>query len=84
MPVLHVYSRQGCHLCDVLIEALLPMVRGVFTIEVRDIDSRPDWRKIYDVRVPVVEFDGRIVCQYKLDRSAIADLLAAASGAGDE
>ena len=84
MRVLHVYSRRGCHLCDVLIEDLLPLVRGVFTVEVRDIDSRPDWRETYDIRVPVVEFEGRIVCQYELDRSAIDALVADAGGAGHE
>lgn len=84
MPVLHVYSRQGCHLCEVLIEALLPMVRDVFAVEVRDVDARPEWRETYDVRVPVVEYDGRIVCQYRLDRRAIAALVAEASAAGDE
>lgn len=84
MRVLHVYSRQGCHLCEVLIEGLLPLVRDVFAVEVRDIDSRPDWRETYDIRIPVVEFDGRIVCQYQLDRGAIEDLVADAVRAGHE
>lgn len=84
MPVLEVYSRQGCHLCDVLIEALLPMVRDRFVVEVRDIDSRPEWREAYALRVPVVEFEGRVICQYELDRGAIAELAARAGGAGGE
>jgi hypothetical protein len=75
-PALHVYSRHGCHLCDVLIEALLPLVRGRLSIEVHDIDSRDEWRERYDQRVPVVEFQGRLVCQYRLDRPAIEDILA--------
>ena len=71
MAVLHVYSRRGCHLCEVLIEELVPLLRDRLRLEVRDIDSREDWRERYDSRVPVVEFDGRLVCQYALDRDAV-------------
>jgi hypothetical protein len=76
MPTLEVYSRHGCHLCEQLIEELLPLVRGHFDIDVRDIDSREDWQRAYDVRVPVVEFGGRLICEYHLDRAAIRGLVA--------
>jgi len=84
MPGLQVYSRQGCHLCEILIEELLPLVRGFLVVEVRDIDSRPDWLAKFDIRVPVVEYQGRVVCQYRLDRAAIIDLLESLSGPSDE
>ena len=83
-PVLQVYSRHGCHLCDVLVEALLPLVRGRLNVEVHDIDSRDEWRERYDKRVPVVEFQGQLVCQYRLDRPAIEDILAKDGGAGND
>jgi len=75
MPILHVYSRQGCHLCEVLIEQLMPLIRGAMQIVVRDIDSRADWLAKYDIRVPVVEYDGALVSEYPLDRGAIAEIL---------
>lgn len=75
MPALRVYSRQGCHLCEVLIEELLPLVRGVLDVEVRDIDSRADWREKYDIRVPVVEYDDRLISEYPLDRTAVLEVL---------
>ena len=75
-PVLYVYSRSGCHLCDLLIEELLPLLRGRVDIEVRDIDSRDDWKQRFDVRIPVVEFEAERVCQYRLDRPAIEAILA--------
>lgn len=84
MPTLQVYSRQGCHLCELLIEELLPLVRGVLGIEVRDIDSRPDWLKSYDIHVPVVEYEDRLISQYPLDREAISGLLDHLSRASDE
>ncbi len=84
MDSLKVYSRQGCHLCEVLIEELLPLLRGVLEIEVCDIDSRPDWQEKYHIRVPVVEFDGQLVCQYRLDRDAVEELLGRVSPAGGD
>ena len=76
MPTLHVYSRQSCHLCDVLLEQLQPLVAGVMTIEVRDIDTRPEWHEQHFLDIPVVEFDGQLVCRHRLDTEAIRELLA--------
>jgi len=66
-----VFSRKGCHLCEVLVEELMPLVRGIGQVEVLDVDTRPDWREAYGERIPVVEIDGEFVCQYHLDREAI-------------
>lgn len=83
-PTLYVYSRRGCHLCDVLVEGLLPLVRGRLDVEVRDIDSREDWRQKFNVRIPVVEFQGEVVCQYHLDRPSIEAVLAQLEGGASQ
>lgn len=75
MKTLAVYSRRGCHLCEQLIEELLPIVRGRLEVVVHDIDSREDWRSKYDTQIPVVEYDGEPICQYHLDRDALARIL---------
>ena len=75
MAALVVYSRRGCHLCEVLVEELLPLVRGRLELEVRDIDTCDAWRRDYHTRIPVVEYDGEAICQYHLDRDAILRLL---------
>jgi hypothetical protein len=75
MAVLHFYSRRGCHLCELMLEELLPMIRGKAEIELRDIDSQPHWRERYDVRVPVIEFEDRLISEYPLDHSAVRELL---------
>ena len=72
MKTIDVFSRQGCHLCEVLIEELLPLLRGRFELVVHDIDTREDWQKAYDTRIPVVEYDGEVICQYHLDRQALS------------
>lgn len=73
---LRVYSRQGCHLCEILIEELLPLVRGRLDLEVVDIESRPDWLRDYGMRIPVLEFNSETVCEAKLDVPAIQRILA--------
>jgi hypothetical protein len=77
---LRVYSRPGCHLCEQLIEQLLPMIRGRLELDVVNIDTRPEWQEEFGTRIPVVEFAGQFVCQYTLDeveiRSILADLIA--------
>ena len=75
MKTIDVYSRQGCHLCEQLIEEMLPLVRGQLEVRVHDIDTNPDWTKTYGDRVPVVEYDGKLVCQYHLDPDALARIL---------
>ena len=75
MPVIEVYSRRGCHLCELLIEELLELLQGQMELQIHDIDTRDDWRQEYDTRVPVVKYDGEFICQYHLDREALAKIL---------
>lgn len=75
MNTLNVYSRQGCHLCEVLIEQLRPLVDGKLELEVRDIDTNPDWHERWYADIPVVEYNGRVVCMHFLDRTAITGIL---------
>ena len=77
MPTLDVFSRQGCHLCEVLIEQLIQLVHDRADVVVHDIDSRDEWRRAYDRRVPVVEFCGTPVCEVTLDDEAVLAALAA-------
>ena len=72
MPTLRLYSRQGCHLCEVLLEQLLPEIRGKMSVEVVDIDTNAEWRAAYNERIPVLEYDGEFLCQYHLDMTALA------------
>ncbi len=71
-----VYSRPGCHLCEVLIDELLPLIRGQLELDVLDIDTRPEWASELGTRIPVVEYEGRTICQYSLDKDAIRSILA--------
>lgn len=76
MAVIHYYSREGCHLCEVMLEELLPLIRGRADIQMRDIDTVDEWREKYDIRIPVIEYDGELVSTYPLDYDAIRVMLA--------
>jgi len=63
-----VYSRQGCHLCDVVKEALVRVQpRGEFQWREVDIDLDPELRQKYNDQVPVVFIDGRKAFKYHMD-----------------
>ena len=75
MTPLRIYSRPGCHLCEQLLEGLMPLVRGRLEIEVVNIDDDADLGREYGTRIPVIEFAGQFICQYTLDESAIRAIL---------
>ncbi|MCA9209076.1 MAG: glutaredoxin family protein [Planctomycetales bacterium] len=50
------YTRQGCHLCEVA-DAVLRQ-HGL-SPEPRDIDADPEWRDRYNTCVPVVVINGK-------------------------
>jgi hypothetical protein len=75
VPKIQVFSRQGCHLCELLIEEMLPLIQGHMELEICDIDTRDDWRQEFDTLVPVVKYDGAVICKYHLDREALAGIL---------
>ena len=72
-----VYSRPGCHLCDVVKETLT-QVRGQADFEWRevDIDTDPELRQKYNDEVPVVFIDGRKAFKYQMDSRDFLRLLA--------
>jgi len=54
-----VYSRRGCHLCELVKESLTKLHRrGGFTWREIDVDSDPELRRLYNDQVPVVFIDG--------------------------
>lgn len=63
-----VYSRKGCHLCEVVKESLHKLSRrGGFTWSEVDVDTSPELRRQYNDEVPVVFIDGRKAFKYHMD-----------------
>lgn len=72
-----VYSRQGCHLCDVVKETLAEVhPHADFQWREVDIDLDPELRRKYNDQIPVVFIDGRKAFKYRMDREAFLRALA--------
>lgn len=76
MAVVDVYSRRGCHLCEVLTEQLLELVGDRAEVRVHDIDADATLRERYDIRVPVVAINGSEICEASLDAESVLRALA--------
>jgi glutaredoxin len=72
-----VYSRKGCHLCEVVKESLTKLSRrGGFTWQEVDVDSDSELRRQFNDEVPVVFIDGRKAFKYRMDEQEFLRKLA--------
>jgi glutaredoxin len=72
-----VYSRKGCHLCEIVKESLVKLhKRGGFNWRDVDVDSDPDLRRQYNDQVPVVFINGRKAFKYRMDEQEFLRKLA--------
>src|SRR5215472_6269014 len=63
-----VYSRKGCHLCEIVKETLVKLERrGGFHWQEIDVDSDDELRRQFTDEVPVVFIDGRKAFKYRMD-----------------
>lgn len=76
------YTRVGCHLCDVVKEQLdATQSQRPFALEVVDVDTRPELVAQYGDEVPVVMVAGRKAFKYRLNPAEFLDRLARAEAA---
>ena len=67
-----VYSRKGCHLCEIVKESLTKLERrGGFTWRDIDVDGDDQLRRQFTDEVPVVFIDGRKAFKYHMDESEL-------------
>jgi glutaredoxin len=72
-----VYSRKGCHLCELVKESLTKLSRrGGFTWQEVDVDSDNELRRQFNDEVPVVFIDGRKAFKYRMDEQEFLRKLA--------
>ncbi len=72
-----VMSREGCGLCEQMLEALSELGRDhpLGPITVLDVDSQDDWQRQFGLKVPVLLLDGSAVCHYTLNSVELLRLL---------
>jgi len=86
-PNLIIYSRPGCHLCDVM-KAVVERVGQTVAVSLEEIDiSRdPELESHYGLEIPVLTIDGTKVAKYRVSEEDLRRMLSArvgqAGGAG--
>ncbi len=66
--LLVLYSRPGCHLCEVAKEALQPVLRRYrVRLEERNVENDPAWERDYGHQVPVGMIGDRKLFKYRID-----------------
>jgi glutaredoxin len=72
-----VYSRKGCHLCEIVKEKLTKLERrGGFRWREVDVETDDHLRRQFTDEVPVVFIDGRKAFKYRLDEQEFLKKLA--------
>ena len=67
-PEVVLYSRKGCHLCEVVKESLSKLSRrGGFAWKEYDVDADEELRRQFTDEVPVVFINGHKAFKYRMD-----------------
>ena len=80
-PIVRLYARPDCHLCDearLQLEGMLAAGAG-FELDEVDIDSDDELLRRYLERIPVIELEGEIVSDLGLDAESLRARLATLS-----
>jgi hypothetical protein len=75
--VLTLVYRRDCLLCDEMLAALraLERTQPLPPLQLRDVDEDPQLQRRYGLQVPVLLFQGALVCRYRLDVPELRRLL---------
>ena len=78
MPLVTLYGKPGCHLCDDARE-LVEIVRRDLPFELREVDVSldPGLLRAYLERIPVIALDGEELFDFFVDERALAERLRA-------
>ena len=71
MTPLTLYHRQGCHLCEQMLAALYFTYGDELDVRLVDVDTEPKLRQEYGQRIPVLTAGSRVLCEARLDETAV-------------
>jgi hypothetical protein len=77
-----VLSREGCHLCEQMLQELADLERAarIPPITLVDVDSDAGLARQYGLKVPVLLLDGSVICHYTLNSNELLRLTARLPG----
>jgi hypothetical protein len=70
-----VLSREGCHLCDQMLQELAALEGRIPAISLVDVDSDTELARQYGLKVPVLLLDGSVICHYTLNSNELLRLM---------
>ena len=72
-----VITREGCGLCDEMLQELAVLERehSLPPVSVVDVDADPELIRQYGLKVPVLLLDGSVICHYTLNSNEVLRLL---------
>jgi glutaredoxin len=80
LPEVVLYTRQGCHLCEVVKTSLVRLAGRVpFHLREIDIDTDPELVRQFNDDVPVVFLQGRKAFQHRLNEEEFLRLVSSRS-----
>jgi hypothetical protein len=71
MRTLILYSRPGCHLCELLAEELEPLLAGRAAVERVNVEDSEALERRYGLRIPVLVAGDTELSGYPLDRACV-------------
>ncbi|HEX5897320.1 MAG TPA: glutaredoxin family protein [Thermoleophilaceae bacterium] len=76
MPVVTLYGKPGCHLCDEA-RAVVERVRARRTFDLREVDVTldPVLYREYGERIPVLALDGRELFEFHVEEAGLVERL---------
>jgi thioredoxin-like negative regulator of GroEL len=72
-----VLSRDGCHLCEQMLQELAALEQAgrIPALQVVDVDSDPELARQFGLKVPVLLLDGSVICHYTLNSNELLRIL---------
>jgi hypothetical protein len=72
-----VLSREGCHLCEQMLQELAELERAgdIPSTVVLDVDADPALARQFGLKVPVLLLDGSVICHYTLNSQELLRLV---------
>jgi glutaredoxin len=78
---LTIYSRPGCHLCDVMKDVVRQVGTSIpLTIEEIDISTDAELERLYGMEIPVLFVAGKKVAKYRVTEPQLRKILAGNEG----
>jgi glutaredoxin len=76
MPVVTLYGKPGCHLCDEA-RAVVERVRARRTFDLREVDVTldPVLYREYGERIPVLALDGQELFEFRVEEAGLVERL---------